>query len=144
MKFKLNNDILYDAFFEDTTLIGITTTLKNYKLCWQLNEYLGFNFKLNNNIEICLSKRKRKYFFDVYESNFNSNTLIHYLYHNFFDGEYLLPELKHIDFIWLMKGDTVDEEQLNNLITELKKIKGVQLVAELTNDHIKNKGNMVF
>lgn len=144
MKLKLDNDILYHSFFEDTTILGITTSIKNYRLCWQLNEYMGFKFKLNNNIEICLSKRKRAYYFDVYESNFNSNTLIHYLYHNHYDGEYLLPELKHIDFIWLMKGDNVEAKQLTNLKKELQKIKGVQLVAELTNEHIKNKGNMVF
>ncbi len=136
---ELNND-----FFEDTRLLGITASVKNYQFCWHLNNLLGFDFRLNADFELQLLRKNRKYYFNIYQSKEENTCLIHYLYHNQFDGEYLLPEFKHMDFLWLMKGDWVDDEKCNWIKQSVKTIPGVQLVAELTNEKIKNKGNMVF
>ncbi len=144
MKLKLDIDSLNDDFFEDTRLLGIIAPIKNYHLCWQFNNLLGFNFRLNADIEIHVKKKTRNYYFNIYESKEQNNFLSHYLYHNQFDGEYLLPEFKHMDYLWLMKGDSVEEEKCNWIKTAVKSIAGVQLVAELTNEQIKTKGNMVF
>ena len=95
-------------------------------------------------IEIHLKKRTRSYYFNIYESKEPNSFLSHFLYHNQFDGEYLLPEFKHMDFLWLMKGDCVEDEKCNWIKQAVKSIAGVQLVAELTNEQIKTKGNMVF
>ena len=57
MKLRLNIDELNDDFFEDTRLLGISTALKNYQFCWQLNNMLGYNFRLNPEIEIHLRKK---------------------------------------------------------------------------------------
>jgi hypothetical protein len=55
-----------------------------------------------------------------------------------------LPEFKHIDFLWLIKGDIVSDELVKEKIENLKTISGVQLVVELTNEKIKNKEHLVF
>jgi hypothetical protein len=144
MKLKLDIDSLNEDFFEDTRLLGIIAPVKNFQLCWQLNNLLGFNFRLNADIEIHLKKRTRSYYFNIYESKEPNSFLSHFLYHNQFDGEYLLPEFKHMDFLWLMKGDCVEDEKCNWIKQAVKSIAGVQLVAELTNEQIKTKGNMVF
>ncbi|MGI8950944.1 MAG: IPExxxVDY family protein [Chitinophagaceae bacterium] len=144
MKLKLNIENLTDDFFEDTRLLGITASIKNYRFCWELNNVLGYFFRLNPNIEIHLKKKQRDYFFPVYQYSIRNSFLTHYLYHNHFDGEYLLPEFKHMDFLWLMKGDCVDDENCNQLIQSIKKINDVQLVVELTNEKIKNKAHLVF
>ena len=143
-KVRLDIDLLYEDFFEDTRLFGITAPLKNYNFCWQLNNLAGFNFRLNADLEIHLKKKERSYYFNIYQSKEANSFLVHYLYLNQFDGEYLLPEFKHMDFLWLMKGDSVDEDKCNWIKQVIKSIGGVQLVAELTNEQIKNKGNMVF
>ena len=135
---------LNEDFFEDTRLLGITAPLKNYQFCLQLNKLAGFDFRLNADCEIHLKKKDRSYYFNIYEAKEPNSSLIHYLYHNQFDGEYLLPEFKHMDFLWLMKGDLVDDEKCNWIKQSIKSINGVQMVAELTNEQIKNKGNMVF
>ena len=144
MKLTLDIQSLNEDFFEETRLLGIIAPIKNYQLCWQLNNLLGFDFRLNPEIEIHLLKKNRHYFFNIYESTEPNSFLTHYIYHNQFDGEYLLPEFKHMDFLWLMKGDCVDDEKCNWIKRAVKSISGVQLVAELTNEQIKNKGNMVF
>lgn len=144
MKLKLNVDELTEDFFDDCRLIGIMSSVKNYQFCWQLNTGLGYQFRLNAEIEIQLMRKTRKYFFPVYQSAGENIFFNHYLYHNQFDGEYLLPEFKHMDFLWLMKGEGIEDFQSTELLKLLKSLPCVQLAAELTNEKIKNKGNLIF
>ena len=144
MKLALNNADLADDFFEETRLLGIMAPVKDYQFCWMLNHLLDLDFRINNEIEIQLTKKLRNYFFSVYEYAEKTNALVHYLYNNQFDGEYLLPEFKHLDFLWLLKGDVVTDISLDLLIQSIRSINGVQLVVELTNEKIKNKEHLVF
>jgi len=144
LKYRLDSSSVTDVFFEETSLLGIIAPIKNYQFCWLLNNLLDFNFKLNPELMITLKRKNRDYFFNIYQSPEPNSRLVHYLYHNQFDGEYLLPEFKHMDFLWLMKGDLVDEERCSWIQNAAKKITGVQLVTEISNDQIRNKENMLF
>jgi hypothetical protein len=143
-KLLLNTKELTDDFFEEARLLGIMAPVKDYQFCWQLNTSMGMDFRINNDIEIQLTKRKRNYFFAVYEYCEPTGSLAHYVYNNQFDGEYLLPEFRHLDFLWLMKGDEIRIESLQQRISSIRTISGVQLVVELTNEKIKNKEHLVF
>ena len=144
MKLKIDNETLAQEFFEDAILLGIVAPIKDYQFSWKLNQLLGFNFRVNNDIEIQLKKKQRKYFFSIYEYQVPSTSLTHYLYNNQFDGEYLLPEFKHLDFLWLIKGDVVQAEDLKILVQAIKSLAGVQLINELTNEKIKNKQHLIL
>jgi hypothetical protein len=144
MKLKIDNESLAEEFFEDSLLLGIVAPVKDYQFCWQLNQILGFNFRVNHDIEIKLAKKQRVYYFPIYEYVVPSSAIIHYLYNNEFDGEYLLPEFKHLDFLWLIKGEDVSTEVLLSLIAGIKSLPGVQLVNEMTNEKIKNKQHLIF
>jgi hypothetical protein len=144
MKLVLDNKNLTEDFFEDTRLLGIMAPIKDYQLCWHFNSMMGMDFRINNEIEIQLTKKERNYFFAVYEFSEPTGSLCHYLYNNRFDGEYLLPEFKHLDFLWLMKGDIVTEDGLQETINNIRQINGVQLVLELTNEKIRNKEHLIF
>lgn len=143
-KLLLNTHDLTNEFFEDTRLLGIMAPIKDYQFCWLLNHAMGMDFRINNDIEIQLNKKKRSYFFAVYEYCEPTGSLSHFIYNNQFDGEYLLPEFKHLDFLWLMKGDIVNDETLQQKAENIRSITGVQLVMELTNEKIKNKEHLVF
>lgn len=143
MKLRLDNDALTDDFFSDTRLLGIMAPIRNYQFAWQLNNYLGYNFRLNTDIDKQLRKKNRQYYFSVYQ-HVENNFLSFYVYHNHCDGEYLLPEFKHMDFLWLLKGDDLNFETLQDLISSLKTLPCVQMVAELTNEKIRNKQHLVF
>ncbi len=144
MKLKLDLDDLANDFFDNTRLAGIVAPLKSYQFCWHLNHLLHFDFRINNDIEIQLQKKRRDYYFSVFEYREPTGSLVHYLYNNQYDGEYLLPELRHLDFLWLMKGDTVADAFFHQILDSVKTISGVQLVMELTNEKIKNKGHLIF
>lgn len=144
MKLVLDTKDMMDGFFEETKLLGIMAPMKDYQFCWQLNNLLGIDFRINHELEIQLNKRGRNYFFSVYEYCEPATFLKHYLYDNKHDGEYLLPEFKHLDFLWLLKDDFVSDEALQNLVQSIRTVNGVQLVVELTNEKIRNKEHLVF
>ena len=109
-----------------------------------MNNVLGVEFRLNSDAELHLRKSRRDYYFNLYEWTEPESHLTHYIYHNQNDGNFLLPEFKNMDFLWLMKGDMVEDEKIGTIATRIRNISGVQLVAELTSEQIKNKGNMMF
>jgi hypothetical protein len=144
MRLTLNVEELTTDLFEDARLLGIVALVKDYQFCWNVNNKLRFKFRSNNDIEIQLKKKTRTYFFAVFQYDEPNSSLSHYLYKNHFDGEYLLPEFKHLDYLWLLKGDKVDDNILHDLVHSLRTINSVQLVTELTNEKIKHKGNLIF
>ena len=144
MKLVLDTKDLTDGFFEETKLLGIMAPMKDYQFCWQLNNLLNIDFRVNHELEIQLKKKDRNYFFAVYEYPEPSTCLKHYLYNNQNDGEYLLPEFRHLDFLWLLKDDIVSEDALQQLVQSIRTVNGVQLVVELMYDKIKNKEHLVF
>ncbi|RYY64352.1 MAG: IPExxxVDY family protein [Chitinophagaceae bacterium] len=144
MKLVLDHREMTDSFFEDTRLLGIMAPLRDYTFCWHINQVMGIDFRINNEIEIQLKRKNRDYFFTVFEYLQPNTSLTHYLYNNQYDGEYLLPEFRHLDFLWLFKGDPVSDAEMDSVLQTIRSIKGVQLVVEMTNEQIKNKEHLVF
>ena len=143
-KLILNTDCIEDNFFSGVRLLGIMSQLKNYRFCWLVNAYLSYDFRLNPDIEIQLKKKNRNYFFQVYQFCEPECEMEHFIYNNQFEGEYLLPEFKHFDFLWLIKADIIPEETFTSIQQNLKTINGVQLVTELLQEKIKHKENLIL
>lgn len=143
-KLILNIDGIEDNFFTGARLLGIMSQLKNYRFCWLINANLNLDFRLNTDIEVQLKKKGRNYFFEVYQYCDKDCETEHYIYHNQFEGEYLLPEFKHFDFLWLVRADVFNEENFILLQQNLKKINSIQLVTELTQEKIRHKSNLMF
>jgi hypothetical protein len=141
---KLDMENLEGDFFDGSRLLGIVAPLKGYRFCWLLNRQMRLDFRITNQIEIPMMRKKRQYFFTVYECPEQNKTLVHYLYSNQNDGEFLLPEFRHLDFFWLLKGDCVADEYLSSLADSIRSISGVQLVTELTHTKIKHREHLIF
>jgi len=143
-KLKLDIGGIEDDFFAGSRLLGIMSQLKNYRFCWLVNAEMNFDFRLNIDLEIQLKKKNRNYFFEVYDFAGQDGEMQHYIYHNQYEGEYLLPEFKHFDFLWLMKATIILDDNFINLQKQLKKISCVQLVTELTHEKIRHKANLIL
>ena len=144
MKLKISNDDLADSFFEDSHVLGVVSSLKNYQFIWHINQQLGFTFRLNSELEIELRKKTRNYFFSIYEYQIPQTSLVYYIYHNQNNGEYLLPEFKHLDFIWMIKGEDFSLKELEALQKTIKMMPSVQFVIEMDQEKIKNKQHLIF
>ena len=144
LKLDLDTNQMAEEFFEETCLLGLVAPIKDYQFCWQVNQMIHFDFRLNHDLEIEMVKKARNYYFSIYQYKVPAGTLSHYLYNNKCDGEYLLPEFRHLDYLWLLKGDVVNREYLKILMESIRSINAVQLVVELTHEKIKNKTLMIF
>jgi hypothetical protein len=144
MKLKIDNAALAEEFFEGTRLLGIVAPVKGFQFCWHLNRCLGLDFRINHDIEIQLTKKTRNYYFAIFEYHSKLGSVKHYLYNNQNDGEYLLPEFKHLDFLWMIRDEIVSDEEVQALIDSIKRIPSVQLVMEMASDQIKNKQHLIF
>ena len=143
MKLKLDDDQMSDHFFDGTRILGIACTLKNYHLCWHIERILQIDFQTSADLQIPFEKNRRSYSFTVYEYNHKPTGTEHFLYSNKNDGEPLIPELQHLDFIWLLKGPFYyNEDEFKKIQTQLRTISGVQLVTEVPQERIKSRDNL--
>ena len=142
MKFKLDDDRMSDNFFEDTHILGISCSLKNYQFCWHIEKTLQIDFRTSVDLQIPMEKNRRSYSFTVYEYIHPISQKEHFLYSNKHDGEFLLPELQHLDFIWLIRDSFFDQSEFVYLQQQIRNIQGVQLVSEVQHDKIKSKDNL--
>ena len=142
MKLRLDDDKMSDNFFEDTRILGIASTLKNYQFCWHIEQTMLIDFQTSADLQIPMEKNRRSYSFTVYEFIDPISSKEHFLYSNKHEGEFLLPELQHLDFIWLVRDPFHTDEQLSLMQQQIRTIPGVQLVTEVPHDKIKSKDNL--
>jgi len=143
-KFRLATYKAVDDFFNDARMIGIISRQKEYQLCWEVNRTLGFKFKMNNKLEVMLLKKDKKCFFTVYEFEERMRFTTHYLYNNHYKAEYLIPELKHMDYIWLIKGDYYSDDEVGWLMDAIRKINNMQLITLINPAELKSRENLVL
>ncbi len=142
MKHRLDDEMMSDSFFEGTRILGIASTLKNYQFCWHVEKSMGIDFHTAVDLQIPMEKNKRSYSFTVYEFIHPVTHQEHFLYSNKHEGEFLLPELQHLDFIWLIRDDFFDESNFVALQQGIRQMPGVQMITEVQHDKIKSKDNL--
>jgi len=145
MKLVLDIEDLTDDFYDGVRMFGVVSNFKNYRFLWEINNALGLDFRCNPENEITLQKKNRQCYFPVYQHSVKNSTVVYYFYHNYYEGESLLPELKNIDFICLVQGaDSMNDEEWKNLLANIKSVNCVQLVSEIHLQQIKHKEHLVF
>lgn len=144
-KLLIDNQLIAEEYFSDVRLIGIQCGLPSYSFVNLLNNDLAFDFSLNIYTTIEVMKSRRKLSYNIYECNESNFELEHIIYINKYDGEYLMPELTHFDFLWMLKGESHTKQNIiQALIQYLNKLDQVSLVMELMRDKIKNKQTLVL
>jgi hypothetical protein len=143
-KLFLDNDQIAEEYFSNAHLLGIQCPVEPHKFIWLVNRHFGFDFRYQPGSEIELTKKGRKLLFPVFGFDESHLSVQHLIYTNQFDGEYLLPELKFTDFLWLVRSDAMDNQFMQLLATELRAVSAVQLVTMLANDKIKNKQHLIL
>jgi hypothetical protein len=127
----------------DFSIWGINSSIEDYRLCLQLNQYLHWNFKRVQDIEFYSSQIKGFKHFNAYKYNNEADFYILELIQNKNSGHILIPELKNIDYLFLLHGE--DEYFEKDAFTDLlSKIPGVQSVLQLKVESLKSKHNLLI
>ena len=140
-KRKLEADFDYNF-----ALIGLISTLKEYKLAWLLNNQFQIQLDKVSDIEIEFLKSQNlvisNYLFKTEHSCFRllTNKSV-----NPYDDHlaFLLPELKRFDYLTIIQGfeDTYSEQELKVRLSEVPKVQYVQKFEVV---ELKSRENLIF
>lgn len=137
---KKRLDIEYTLDFD---LYGIISTIKPYKMAWELNRCLNINLVKTEDYEVAHKKSINSY---EHYSQIAPHTLVK-LFRNKpieenEERNLLLPELPRFDFLFLARGEAYKD---NNRLQELlRNIPSVQLVAFIPLTALKSKEHFIF
>nr|WP_242691768.1 IPExxxVDY family protein [Pedobacter sp. SYSU D00823] len=138
----LNRLILKYELDLDFVLIAVTSSLKDYTLCFKINKQLNTNFHKIEELSLSSRSSSSSFFSRYFYQIPNSDTEF-YLLANKGTESYLIPEMKRVDYFILIKN-FIDQEDLNYIIDGLNKLQEVVVAAEVDPEKLKSKENLIF
>ncbi len=133
----------YDYDFE---IIGLITSLKGYKLAWNINNELRIDLKKEEDISINFLNDGKlviiNYNFKTEYSNFR---LIKNKSCEFVNiaSPYLIPELKEYDY-FIQLQDENSFLSTSSIKEKLNKISGIEYIKVVETENLKSKDNLIF
>lgn len=162
---NLTLDLNFDSELE-FTLIGISSPLRDYRLCHFLQKQTGLTFirgkeayidhkgyakvKERDEMDYHILHERNKFqeittqYFTVYRYNDEHFEFEFYFINNkSLAGSLLVPELGNFDYFIIIKH-YMDKEDIDTLIENIKTINEVILVKRLNPSNLKSKENLIF
>jgi len=143
VKLTLDNEEMVEDFFDQTYCLGVVSPIKPYQFCWLMNYYLGMDFRVCIDDDVEMKRSSRTYRFNLYHYR-SEESHVHYIYQNQYDGGFLMPEFKHLDFIWLIRMEEYQTDLLNDIMESLKTMDQIQLVVQIPEDQFKNPEHLII
>ena len=123
-------------FYEDTSLIGIVSSLPGYKLCWLINRRFDYEFERDPDFTIEQPRKGNLLVFPLYHHEPACSGDSHHIYTLKSGKDSILPEIKEFDYLWMVKAS--DHEHLAKaIVTALKTLPGISLTHLMAPDQIK-------
>jgi hypothetical protein len=123
----LSSALLIEDFFEKVKILTIVCNLSDYHFVNKINTLFNLHFVRTHHCE----KKISDTYFTVYEFYDNKHFIEHYIYKNKCNNMALLPEIKQVDFIWLIRGSYHYLPLLNDLENYIKEIPEIQLCVNI-------------
>jgi hypothetical protein len=143
MRLTLDNDEMVEDFFDQTYCLGVVAPVRSYYFCWMINRYLGMDFRLCVEDDLEMKRSSRTYRFNLYHYR-SDESHEHYIYQNQYDGGFLMPEFKHLDFIWLIRMENYQRELIPDILESLKTIDPIQLVLQIPESQLKHPEHLII
>lgn len=138
-KKKLEVDIGVDA-----AVIGVVTSLKDYKLAWKINRVFKIELILEEDLVISMANGKDVVVSNYcYQTDFTKINLIKNKGMDAAKASYLVPELTQIDYFILITGEDFFME-LDEVIKNLKSLPEISFVQLIDVSKLKSKDNFIF
>lgn len=135
----LDDSFLEEEFFEDVVLIGIVCARKPHQLAWFLREYTGYLFERNHDYQ----NIKDDLIFPVFYLEDQLQFIEHFLFTNRIQKEFLMPEAKNIDFIWMIKSSMQRLTLRDKILPHLKNIPCIDYAFEINPTALKSRQVLV-
>jgi hypothetical protein len=139
----LNRKILKFEIDLDFVLIAITTSLKDYRICYLINKFLNFNFIKIADLPVDIFPGAAPVLFSRFHYSWEATETGFYFLANKGSEGYLIPEMRKADYFLLIKN-YIDEKDLDNLISSLNKIPEIVAAVKIDPKKIKSRENLLF
>lgn len=142
-KLTLDIEAMQESFFADTALIGMASALPGHRFCWMLNHYLDMQFTRRADMDVRLQiTPAQQYYFAIYRHVMPAHGSQYLLYKLKSDKESLLPEVKQLDYLWMIQSSTPDADAAD-ITRRLRDLPDVLLAQVLQPQRMKNLGNLL-
>ncbi len=134
---------VYEFDFE---LIGIVSTLKEYKLAWNLNQLSLFHLIKAEDIKIEFTDHKQILISNlIFEDDYS---MVHLLRNKLVSGpngsiQYLIPDLSRFDYLLKIKSMT-EEKWVEEIYEKMRELGIADYVTKIDIDKIRQKENLLF
>lgn len=143
-KMVLDMSAMEDDFFSGTAMIGIGSSLQGYEFCWNINKAFEFDFVREPESDVEYKQGKDEvHFFSLYRYDEPMSSCTHLLYKLRSDKRALLPEIKQLDYLWLIKSEMA-EMQARDVTEKLRLLAPVQLAQIIPNERLKNINHLLL
>jgi hypothetical protein len=139
----LNRKFLKFEIDLDFVLIAVTTSLKDYRICYLINKFLSFNFVKIPDLSVDINEINQPALFSIYHYNWEASETDFYFIANKGSEGYLIPEMRKADYFFMIKN-YIDENELDNIISVLNKIPEIVAAVKIDPKKIKSRENLLF
>ena len=136
-RIKLDDTDTFDFF-----LLGISSFEKDYRLIWNMNNTLGYQFFRTGNHQAYNKKEGTEQGFACYLYKDEDRHLQYRFVANKSEEGYLLEELKNIDFFLLVTGD-IGKAGVTSLRNGISALENVQAVFLIDPESLKNRQRLI-
>ncbi len=138
---KLKFEVKYESDFQ---VLGIFSSLSNYRLCWFINKHLSLKLSRTNDISLTPFKVEKPQSFSLFTYMDRGLMIEYYLLNNRKNGHILLPEPKNLDYLLLLKSKDFRID-IENIVAKLRSIKQIAAVIWLKEtEKVKNLNNLLY
>lgn len=134
MKLHYKLDCSHDYEF---VVLAINSHIKGYKLCWNMNNQLGFNFEMTDAHIVSEDLE-----FIRYSMRNERNAKLDILSNRSKKG-FLIPSQKSVNYFLVIKDDNWSEIK-ESFLSKLRAINEILLVFELDLEKIKNSNRFII
>lgn len=158
-------EIEYDY---DFVLIGISSHEKDYRFCWAINNKLKLELSKKESLEIKGKKQSTPSYFSFFTFNDKDQYKEYSVIANFSESksmalaeetlfttegksknsgqsenEFLVPELKQMNYLFVIHGE-FDDEEVEGFIQQIKEIDIVLTAMRIDPKSLRSKQNLIF
>ncbi len=127
----------------DFVLIAVTTSLKDYRVCYLINKCLNFNFVRTEDLAVDIYQGATPAHFSLFVYKWEASDTDFYFIGNKGPDGYLISEMKKADYFLLIRN-YIDENDLDNIVSALNRIPEIVAAVKIDPKKIKSRENLLF
>ncbi|MBI1193317.1 MAG: IPExxxVDY family protein [Bacteroidetes bacterium] len=140
---KIRKNTLHVGLETDFLLGGIATPLRDYRMAWSLNRYLGIDLERIEDVELSPGHLPENGGFSRFRAIEEMDKATIYLISNRFSGKLLLPGQRNADYLLLVYGSWY-ADKFPDLLASIRPLPNIQTVFPIEPQTVSRRLNLLF